>query len=677
MMKRKPAAFMSYVHSDDEHDNRRLTQFCERLSAEVCVQTGKEFPIFQDRKDIQWGQNWKERIEKSLDEIMFLIPIITPSFFNSQDCLDELQQFLEREKELGRNDLILPVYYVDCPLLNDEAKRATDELAQVIAARQYTDWRDLRFEPFTSSQIRRELARLAIQIRDALERVSGSGRDEAPDTARRPAREPSISQGDIADYVMRMKEIGETTRLPFTKTEPPTRVVDPMHRGDHTTITEAIEAANPGDRILVRPGLYQEGVIIDKPLEIIGEGESGEIVIEAQGKNALLFKTTMGRVVNLTLRQVTGRDGNREWDCVDITQGRLELEGCDISSQSEICIIIRGGADPRLRHNRIHDNKEVGVVITGGSQGTLEHNDIFDNGHAGVMVGVGSNPTFRDNRIYGNERGVFVFNNGRGILESNDIFNNTEVGILIWGGSNPILHSNRIHDSKENGVTIGGNSQGTLEDNDIFGNDHVGVLIVKGSNPILRHNRIHDSEQDGVLVYENGQGILEDNDIFANTTGVAIKTGGNPTLRHNRIHNSKQDGVLVYENGQGILEDNDIFDNILSGVVIKTGGDPTLRRNRIHSGRQAGVLVYKNGQGTLEGNDIFSNTDDTRLVIETDGNPTLKYNRLHTQSLDSSQPKGVAGKQLLHFAGAIDADDLQMMTDVIEAGCEQVDLDEW
>ena len=52
-MKRKPAAFMSYVHSDDKYGH--LTKFRERLSDEVRVQTGEEFPIFQDRKDIQWG----------------------------------------------------------------------------------------------------------------------------------------------------------------------------------------------------------------------------------------------------------------------------------------------------------------------------------------------------------------------------------------------------------------------------------------------------------------------------------------------------------------------------------------------------------------------------------------------------------------------------------------------
>ena len=79
-----------------------------------------------------------------------------------------------------------------------------------------------------------------------------------------------------------------------------------MHRGDHLTITEVIEKANPGDRILVRPGLYQEGLVVDKPLEIIGEGGPGDVVVQATGKNALLFQTTMGRVANLTLRQMGG-----------------------------------------------------------------------------------------------------------------------------------------------------------------------------------------------------------------------------------------------------------------------------------------------------------------------------------------------------------------------------------
>ncbi len=48
-----------------------------------------------------------------------------------------------------------------------------------------------------------------------------------------------------------------------------------------------------------------------------------------------------------------------------------------------------------------------------------------------------------------------------------------------------------------------------------------------------------------------------------------------------------------------------------------------------------------------------------------------------TRTLASSPPKGVPGKQLLSFAGILKPADAQAMTQAIEAGCEQVDADEW
>ena len=188
-----------------------------------------------------------------------------------------------------------------------------------------------------------------------------------------------------------MSEIGKATKGPSAKTEPPTRVVDPMHHGDHLTITEAIEAADPGDRILVRPGLYHEGLVIEKPLEIISGGDPGEVVVETKDRGALLFKTTMGRVVNLTLRQMGGGD----WYGVDIAQGRLELEDCDITSQSLACVAIHGGADPRLRRNRINKNGYMAVLVFGGGGGTIEDNDLRGNGRGAWYVSADSEPNLR------------------------------------------------------------------------------------------------------------------------------------------------------------------------------------------------------------------------------------------------------------------------------------------
>ncbi len=222
---------MSYVRFDDAHEDGKLTQFCERLSGEVRLQTGEKFHIFQDRKDTTWGQQWKKRLDESLDEVTFLIPIITPGFFKSQPCRAELERFLAREERLGRGDLILPVYYVNCPVLEDKVKREADPLAKVIASRQYADWRDLRFEPFTSAQVGMRLAQIAGQIVKALERGKpeqspAGASDSAVSRETTQTPRPTDPEGQVGT-----EQTPDVSRMPAQKLEPTTRVVDSFHRG--------------------------------------------------------------------------------------------------------------------------------------------------------------------------------------------------------------------------------------------------------------------------------------------------------------------------------------------------------------------------------------------------------------------------------------------------------------
>lgn len=45
----EPIAFLSYTHFDDSHEEEKISRFCERLTGEVRVQTGQQFPIFRDK----------------------------------------------------------------------------------------------------------------------------------------------------------------------------------------------------------------------------------------------------------------------------------------------------------------------------------------------------------------------------------------------------------------------------------------------------------------------------------------------------------------------------------------------------------------------------------------------------------------------------------------------------
>ncbi len=100
----------------------------------------------------------------------FLIPIVTPSFFESTECRKELIEFVGEAKSLGVEELVLPIYYVTVPELEDE--EPADEAMAIIKRTQWEDLRDVRLKDESDPDHRARVARLAerlIEIAEAVE----------------------------------------------------------------------------------------------------------------------------------------------------------------------------------------------------------------------------------------------------------------------------------------------------------------------------------------------------------------------------------------------------------------------------------------------------------------------------------------------------------------------------
>ncbi|HID98984.1 MAG TPA: hypothetical protein EYP59_01680, partial [Thiotrichaceae bacterium] len=181
-----------------------------------------------------------------------------------------------------------------------------------------------------------------------------------------------------------------------------TIIVSPT--GDCQSISAAIKKAKAGDRILVKPGVYQEDLVIDKPLEIIGEGDVKEIVVESQNAECISMKTDHALVRGLRLHNRAEKRFT-----VNIPQGQLTLEYCDITSDSLICIGIHGSeAEGIVRHCKIHDSKEgCGVYVYENGTGQIENCDIFGNG-VGILILEGGNPTIQHCQIHDSKEGIGV-----------------------------------------------------------------------------------------------------------------------------------------------------------------------------------------------------------------------------------------------------------------------------
>lgn len=163
-------ALLSYAQLDDECEHGRLSVLRECLENAVRQRTGdKNFRIFQDKKGILWGSNWKQTIEQALQDVFVLIPIMTPLYLQSEPCKEEYEIFLKREKKLGRNDLILPIYWIDCDELDDQKRRDSNAWAKGLAEHQRADLRELRFTRLESLEALRVIDGLAVQLKQVLQ----------------------------------------------------------------------------------------------------------------------------------------------------------------------------------------------------------------------------------------------------------------------------------------------------------------------------------------------------------------------------------------------------------------------------------------------------------------------------------------------------------------------------
>lgn len=196
--------FWSYVHEDDAADGGRIIRLAKDVVDQYEMLTGETICLFLDKVAIEWGDDWRNKIEENLASVAFFIPVLTPRYFMSPECRSELQVFARRATQLGIKELILPLLYVSVPALDDENTK--DDLAKIVRTFQWEDWRELRFKDPASEDYRGGVAQLAARLVEANRRAEQT---DIADTARRLDKGIDESDDDspgLIDRVARAEE---------------------------------------------------------------------------------------------------------------------------------------------------------------------------------------------------------------------------------------------------------------------------------------------------------------------------------------------------------------------------------------------------------------------------------------------------------------------------------------
>lgn len=307
----------------------------------------------------------------------------------------------------------------------------------------------------------------------------------------------------------------------------------------YRSISKAIAEAPAGTRIFIRPGRYHESLVINKHIEIIGDGPEEEIVIESVSEPCVRMQTDYAIIRGITLCKKAEAQINGV-PAVAIPQGRLVLEHCTIRSATRIGIAVsQKGANPVIYHCTLQESKGIGIIFTNGSHGIVDECDIFGHEYAGVNIQQNSNPIIRQCRIHScHTHGVSIADKGAGIIEECDIYGNEQTGVHICQWCNPFVHWCKIqHQRSGVGVSVCEHGEGILESCDISGNNKAGILIARQGNPFVHRCSIHHEQQREIIIADGGRGIFERCDIsYQGKTGISLGQGSNPVIRRCYIY---------------------------------------------------------------------------------------------------------------------------------------------
>jgi hypothetical protein len=383
----KPMAVMSYSREDDRAELQRFTRFRQRLEDEVRTCTGDDsFQIFQDIRNLEWGDQWRDRLSKSLKEAWFLIPFVTPRYFKSGPCRDEFLAFREREKMLRREDLILPIYYLTCAQLDDANLRKKDAIAEEMGNRQWEDWRPVRnVEPDTWQETK--------VIRDLAAKLMG----------RISALPVSIVTAELADVA----------ESPGTLL-----IVDAAGNGHYSTITEAINAAHANDRVRVHPGVYNESFTVSKAITVSGAPMADAPTVLLPPGESIVLAADHCTVENLVLKGQQPKAAT-----VDIRSGSPRVLSCGISAASTDCVVVHSAANPVVKSCQLTAGI-AGIFFREKARGRVEGCTIERQVTAGIVAMMDAAPTVVGNTITKNGHAIWLYAGAGGSYKGNDLTGN-------------------------------------------------------------------------------------------------------------------------------------------------------------------------------------------------------------------------------------------------------------
>jgi hypothetical protein len=350
---------------------------------------------------------------------------------------------------------------------------------------------------------------------------------------------------------------------------------------DHKTIQAAIDAAAPGDTILVAAGTYRESLKLKERVTLKSAGDDAQgnaglkraeaTIIDGGGADAKGPAVTLaeGAILDgFTITRV-GLFDQKEYDKHYATQGENLPDERGAAGAAHITAVSLPAVTGIVRFCVVRDNGYAGIGCFGTpNKSWVYKNVVSRNMGGGIGNAEGAIPTVEGNRCSSNLRGGIGNRKSAALILNNECFDNVRAGIGIREGATPIVRGNKCYKNQRAG--IGCRMEGTaplIEDNDCYQNAMAGIGCRDGATPLIRNNRCYENTLAGIGCRDGAQPTIFGNKCYRNKqAGIGSQLGAKPHIAHNECYENEKAGIGQRSNAETYLGGNYVHHNKMAGI---------------------------------------------------------------------------------------------------------------
>ena len=308
-------------------------------------------------------------------------------------------------------------------------------------------------------------------------------------------------------------------------------------------IKEALYHARQGATIYVWEGLYRENVMVDKTVNLIGNGSAATII-----------------------------NGSGAWDAVTILANNVNLTGFMLENSANDWYNELAGIKILSDNNSVFDNSmtysSYGISVYGADNNSIENNSCYNNVY-GILISESNNNHLENNNCsYNAWYGMVLKKFKNNSVESNTYYYNGEVGIYINDDSfNNSITNNTFVGMDMTGIRLSGNANHNLISGNRIETSSFGISISGSSENIVCENYCADGNS-GVYMYKSDHNTIKNNTIERHSyAGIRLQDSDNNTITGNHIRDCANSGIRLTSTKYNSIANNTIIEN---GMGIST-----------------------------------------------------------------------------------------------------------